>query len=215
MNIIIFGPPGAGKGTQAKILSKKLDINHLSTGDILREEVSKRTKLGLKVENDMNRGVLSSDKVIVEVMKAKLDKEGYQKGFILDGFPRTMGQAISLEQLLVKRNTKIDSVINLVIHEEEIIKRLTTRRVCKSCGAIFNIIFNPPISDRCNKCGGEVYHRKDDKEETVKKRIEVYNQQTKPIIEYYKGKGLLKEFDAEMPITILSKSLFNYLKNNF
>jgi|Deesub1362A_J573_1020465.scaffolds.fasta_scaffold03529_6 adenylate kinase len=197
MNLVFLGPPGAGKGTQAKKLSEEFKWPHISTGDILREAVSKGTELGRKAKEYMEKGELVPDKVVIGIIKDRLKLEDAQDGFILDGFPRTINQAQSLDEVLKEEGNSLDSVLYFEVSEEEVVKRLTGRRTCSKCGAIFHLIYNPPKnSDICDLCQGKLIQREDDREETVKNRLKVYLSQTVPLIDYYKEKGVLREIDA-------------------
>jgi len=187
LNIIMLGAPGAGKGTQARQLALKYNIPHISTGDILRESVKNRTPLGLKAKSYLDKGKLVPDDVIIEVVKERLSKDDCKNGFVLDGFPRTIPQAESL-------NNHISDVrvINIHVDEAELIKRLSGRRVCRKCGANYHIIYSPPVNEGvCNMCGGDLYQRDDDTEDTIKARLQVYKNQTAPLIEYYKKRKIL------------------------
>jgi adenylate kinase len=187
LNIIMLGAPGAGKGTQARQLSLKYNIPHISTGDILRESVKNRTPLGLKAKSYLDKGKLVPDDVINDVVKERLLNDDCKNGFILDGFPRTIPQAESLNSYMP--NVK---VINIHVDEAELIKRLSGRRVCRKCGANYHEIYSPPTNAGiCNMCGGELYQRDDDTEDTIKARLQVYKNQTLPLIEYYKKKNIL------------------------
>ncbi|RMG25531.1 MAG: adenylate kinase, partial [Methanobacteriota archaeon] len=201
MQFVLFGPPGAGKGTQAKLLSEKFGIPQISTGDILRNAVKNETELGKKVKAILDRGELVPDDVIVELVEERLSEPDAQKGFILDGFPRTLFQAEALETWLQKNNRNGLTVIRIRISEEEIVKRLTSRRICEKCGFTYNLIYNPPPSDnRCEKCGGKIIQRSDDNEETIRKRIRVYIDQTSPVIDFYRNKGNLFEVDGSQHV---------------
>lgn len=172
MNIIMLGPPGAGKGTQAKMLVEKFGIPQISTGDMLRAAVAEGTELGKKAKEYMDKGQLVPDEVVIGIVEERLKKSDCEKGFILDGFPRTVPQAEALDKILEKMGKKIDYVINIVVPDVEILKRLTGRRTCKQCGAMYHVIYNPPKQEGvCDKCGGELYQRDDDKEETIKNRL--------------------------------------------
>ncbi len=187
LNIIMLGAPGAGKGTQARELSLKYNIPHISTGEILRESVKNRTSLGLKAKSYLDKGRLVPDDVIIDVVKERLSMDDCKNGFILDGFPRTIPQAEALNSHV--RDVK---VINIHVDESEIIKRLSGRRVCRKCGANYHIIYSPPRNEGiCNMCGGELYQRDDDTEDTIKARLQVYKNQTAPLIDYYKKKNVL------------------------
>jgi adenylate kinase len=206
--IVMFGPPGAGKGTQAKFLSDKLNIPQISTGDILREAVKKGTKLGAQAQSYMSRGVLVPDEVVVGIIEDRIKDKDCTNGFILDGFPRTIAQAEALEKLLRKRGTVITQVINLKVSDKEIIKRSTSRRVCRSCNAIYNLLVNPPkVSGKCDVCGGELYQRDDDKQEVVKNRLEVYADQTRPLLKYYSKRNLLRDVDGAQSIDEVRRAI--------
>lgn len=192
MRLILLGAPGAGKGTQAEYLSKRFSIPHISTGDILRENVKNETELGKKAKEYMDKGLLVPDEIVIEIVKDRLSKEDCKNGFLLDGFPRTIAQAEALDKVLEELGQKIDKVLNIEVPDEKILERMSGRRICKNCGASFHVIYRPPQKEGvCDVCGGELYQREDDKEETVKKRLEVYHAQTQPLIDYYKAKGLL------------------------
>lgn len=199
MRFIFLGPPGVGKGTYASRVAPILGIAHISTGDIFREEVKKETELGKKVKPYLESGQLVPDEIVIGVLEKRISQEDCKKGFILDGFPRTLKQAEELDKI-----TKIDAVINIVLDEDLLVKKISARRICRNCGKIYNIadirkgeIHLPPILPKkdgiCDDCGGELYQREDDKEETVRERLRVYHEQTAPLIEYYKSKGLLRD----------------------
>jgi len=197
MNLIMLGAPGAGKGTQAKLLIEKYSIPQISTGDMLRAAVAAGTDLGKKAKEYMEKGQLVPDEVVIGLIEERLKESDCDKGFILDGFPRTVAQAEALEKVLEKLGKKIDHVISIEVPEEELLKRLTGRRTCKKCGAMYHVVFNPPKQEGvCDKCGGELYQRADDNEETVKSRLNVYNSQTKPLIDFYAQRGLLRNING-------------------
>ena len=208
MNIIMLGPPGAGKGTQAKMLVEKLGIPQISTGDMLRAAVKEGTPMGLKAKEYMDGGKLVPDEVVIGIVKDRLAADDCSKGFILDGFPRTIPQAEALDKVLAEMGKKIEYVVNVAVPESELLTRLTGRRTCKKCGAMYHVKFNPPKQDGvCDKCGGELYQRDDDKEETILNRLKVYNDQTAPLIEYYKKQGVLVDIDGSKDIGEIFKDI--------
>lgn len=199
MRLILLGPPGGGKGTVAKRLQVEFNIPVISTGVILREAVDKKSKLGIEVENIMNKGGLVPDHIILEIIKERIKQEDCRNGYIFDGFPRNIEQENSLEKLNKELNEYIDYVFYFEIPFDEIVKRLSNRRVCKKCSTNYNLSFNPPEKDNtCDLCGGELYQREDDKEETIKNRLKVFAKQTIPLKKYYKEKKLLKVIDANL-----------------
>ncbi|MCL6447383.1 MAG: adenylate kinase [Armatimonadetes bacterium] len=201
MNLLIMGPPGAGKGTQAEVLVKELQITHISTGDMFRNAIKEGTEMGKKAREYMDRGELVPDEVVVGMVKDRLSQPDCAKGFLLDGFPRTLPQARALDETLPSMGIKLDGVINIDVPRERLMARLTGRRVCKNCGASYHILFNPPQTPgKCNACGGELYQRSDDNEEAVANRLDVYEAQTQPLIDYYKEKGLLKNINGDQEI---------------
>ncbi len=196
MRIILFGPPGVGKGTQAKILSKDLKIVHIATGDILREAVARGTELGKKAKAFMDRGELVPDEVVIGIIQDRLKESDAKNGFILDGFPRTLPQAEALDKVFDKLAIEVDRVLSMEVDKEVLMNRLTSRRVCRNCGSIFNLLVDKLDDSKCKKCGGEVYQRDDDKRETIERRFEVYRSQTKPVKIYYGTKKMLVEVDG-------------------
>jgi adenylate kinase len=197
MNLILLGAPGSGKGTQAKFLVRKYSIPQISTGDILREEVKSGTVLGLKAKEYMDKGQLVPDEVVVGMVEERVKKGDCRAGFILDGFPRTVAQADALEGTLQRMKKALSRVILVNVDEDELVKRLTGRRVCEKCGAGYHVIFDPPKQEGvCDKCQGKLYQRDDDKESTIRNRLKVYNNQTAPLIEYYQKKQLLSVVDG-------------------
>jgi adenylate kinase len=199
MRIVLLGPPGAGKGTQAAKLVDKYNVPHISTGDIFRKNLKEKTDLGIKAKEYMDKGLLVPDALVVDIVKNRLLEKDCDRGFLLDGFPRTVEQAKSLKEELEKLNIDLDGVINIEVQDKTLIERLTQRLVCKSCGATYNAKFNKPKKDNvCDICQGELYTRDDDKEETVKNRLEVYKKQTQPLIDYYGKKGILITIDGEI-----------------
>ncbi|MFH1825531.1 MAG: adenylate kinase [Candidatus Firestonebacteria bacterium] len=211
MILIILGSPGAGKGTISDSLSKKYKILKISTGDMLRKEVKEKTSLGFKVKKIMETGKLISDETINEILRNRLKENDCKNGFILDGFPRTINQAKELEKIFKDLDFKLNLVVNLVVTEELIIKRLTNRRVCPNCGSNYNLIFITPKKDGfCDVCGGELFQRDDDTESVIRKRLEVYEKDTEPLIKYYLKKGLLKNIDAENGVDSVVSSLKSF-----
>ena len=191
MNLILLGPPGAGKGTQAVKIVEKYNIPHISTGDIFRENIKKGTELGKKAQEYMNKGELVPDDLVVEIACSRLLQDDCKEGFLLDGFPRTVYQAEKLDEFLVEH------VLDIAVEKEELITRLIGRRVCRSCGASYHVVNMPPAKEGvCDLCGGELYQRADDTEETVVNRIEVYEAQTMPLIDYYEKAGVLAHIDG-------------------
>jgi len=201
MNFVLMGPPGSGKGTQAELLEEKLEIPHISTGDMFRKAIKEGSELGQKVKEYLDKGELVPDELTIALVKERLAAPDAEKGFLLDGFPRTVKQAEALDELLSEMGRKLNLVLNLEVAEEKLLARLTGRRVCRNCGATYHLLFNPPAQDqKCDVCGSELYQREDDKEETVRKRLEVYHASTEPLIGYYKNKGLLKGIDGNKEI---------------
>ena len=194
MILVFLGPPGAGKGTQAKLLSQRMGFLHLSTGDLLREAVKNQTPLGKKAKEYMDMGELVPDELIVQLIEETMPKDG---NVILDGFPRTVNQALALEEMLKGKGEKISKVLFFDVPDEVIIDRLSGRRVCSKCGAVYHVKYNPPkVEGVCDLCGGSLMQRDDDKEEVVKKRLEVYRKQTQPLIEFYQDRGIIYRLDA-------------------
>lgn len=213
--VILFGAPGAGKGTHAKRLSAILGIPHISTGDIFREEMERNTELGQKVRSYIEKGELVPDEVVNEVVRNRLAREDCKKGFILDGYPRTLPQAEALEKILTELSLPLKKVINLEVSEEEIIRRLSGRRICKNCGAIFHIINMPPKKEGiCDYCGGELYQREDDTPEAIRHRLEVYHKQTEPLLRYYRDRGLLVNINCEVPLEESVAEMLKILKDD-
>jgi len=213
MDLIFLGPPGAGKGTQAKMLIEHYNIPQISTGDILRAAVAEGTDLGKKAREYMEAGKLVPDGVVIGIIEQRLKQSDCEKGFILDGFPRTVAQAEALDKVLENLGRKIDHVVSVDVPSEELIKRLTGRRTCKNCGAMYHVMFNPPKSQGiCDKCGGELYQRPDDNEETVKSRLDVYEQQTSPLIGFYNNKGLVRRIDGRGGIKEIFEQILKILE---
>lgn len=195
--VVLLGPPGAGKGTQAKLLQEKFSVCQISTGDILRKAVAERTPLGTQAAQYMDRGALVPDEVIVGLVAERLKEKDCAPGFILDGFPRTIPQAESLDRMLREMDLELNRALSMQVPRPVIVERLAGRRSCKNCGSLAHVLFSPPKkSGICDRCGGELYQRQDDKEETVARRLEVYDQQTAPLIDYYRRRNLLREIDG-------------------
>lgn len=214
MKIILFGPPGAGKGTQAKILSEKFNIPHISTGDMLREAANNKTELGIKAKSIMDAGQLVPDDIMIGIVQDTLQSNRCKDGFILDGFPRTVEQAKALEQIFNNLNFSNVIVLDFNLDEEEIIKRVTNRRSCKNCGALFNLLYDK-LNNVCLKCGskGTIYQRDDDKEEVIRKRIEVYKQSTVPVKNYYKERNAcFIHIDGDGEIEQITNTILEKLK---
>jgi adenylate kinase len=213
MNIILLGPPGAGKGTQAKMMIDRYRIPQISTGDILRAALKERTPLGLKAKEYMDKGLLVPDEVVIDIIQARLKEADCQDGYILDGFPRTVAQAQALDKVLSAMNSGIDHVISIDVDKGELIKRLTGRRTCRQCGRGYHAIFDPPLNKGlCDKCQGELYQRDDDNEDTVRNRLEVYDSQTFPLIQYYKEKDLVRSIDGQGGIQQIFDRIVKVLK---
>lgn len=197
MNLILLGPPGVGKGTQAKLLIDRFGIPQISTGDILRAAVKELTPMGIKAKGFMDAGALVPDEVVIGIVEERLAQEDCKKGFILDGFPRTVPQADALSQVLTGMGKEIDHVVSLSVDKAELLKRLTGRRACSKCGAGYHVDFAPAkVAGICDACGGELFQREDDKEETILNRLAVYEAQTSPLISYYQGAGLLRSVNG-------------------
>ena len=197
MRLVLLGPPGAGKGTQARMLEAKLQTPQIASGDLLRMAVRNRTALGVQAKAFMDKGALVPDDLVLGMIEERLSQTDAQKGFILDGFPRTVAQAEVLGSILASRHEKLDRVVAITVPDEEIVKRISGRRTCRSCGAMYHLIYEPPrIVNLCNSCGGELYQREDDAEHTVRARLLVYASSTRPLLDYYGRSGLLVEVDG-------------------
>ncbi len=196
-NLILLGPPGAGKGTQAGRIVAEYGIPHVSTGDILRSAVKNQTQMGIEAKRFMDAGELVPDSVVIGIVRDRLQEPDTAKGFLMDGFPRTIPQAEALDAALDGLGRSVTKTIAILVDEEELVRRLTGRRICRVCQTPFHVMFNPPrIEGVCDKCGGELYQRDDDSEETVRNRLEVYRNQTEPLIEYYDRAGLVVRIDG-------------------
>jgi adenylate kinase len=213
LRIVLLGPPGAGKGTQAKKISEEYEICHISTGELLRKAVQENTPLGKKAGEYLDRGLLVPDEIIDGMVKDRLKMQDCERGFLLDGFPRTLGQAESLDGFLKEEKLSLDIVIKIQVEQAKLIERFTGRRTCKNCGASFHIKFSPPKkAGICDNCGGELVIRKDDEEETVKKRLQVYETQTTPLIDYYDRQKLLVTVDGSKAIDDVFEDIKSYLE---
>lgn len=215
MKIVLLGPPGAGKGTQAKQISGKYNIPHISTGDIFRKNISEKTKLGIEAKGYMDKGLLVPDELTINIVKDRLNEDDCKSGFLLDGFPRTVEQAEALDAFLSAKGAELDATLLIDVPKSSILERMTGRRVCPSCGASFHIKFNPPKTDsKCDVCGAEVIQRKDDSEETVKERIDVYERQTQPLVKYYQSKNVLLTVDGTKDINVVFNDVCKLLGSN-
>lgn len=201
MNIVLMGLPGAGKGTQAEKIVEKYAIPHISTGDMFRAAIKDGTELGLKAKSFMDEGKLVPDEVTIGIVRERLSQDDCGKGFLLDGFPRTVPQAEALDQILAELNRPVEHTININVEKEELIARLSGRRICKSCGASYHLVFNPPAEEgKCDKDGGELYTRADDNPDTVANRLEVNMNQAQPLLDFYQAKGVLTNIDGQQHI---------------
>jgi adenylate kinase len=210
--VVVLGPPGAGKGTQAKLLQDKFAACQVSTGDILRKAVTEKTALGQEAAQYIDRGALVPDEVIVKLVAERLKEKDCEKGFILDGFPRTIPQAESLDAILKEMKLSLNGVLSVQVPRAVIIERLAGRRNCKSCGALSHMVFNPPKkAGVCDHCGGELYQRHDDEEETVANRLKVYENQTAPLVNYYRQRNLLREIDGVGAVDEIRARVLNAL----
>ncbi len=208
MKLVLLGPPGAGKGTQAAFIVEKFKIPQISTGDILRDAVAKKTKLGLEAKKYMDKGLLGPDEIVIGLIKIRLKENDCKNGFILDGFPRTIKQAEALEEI-----TEIDNVVNIVVDENLLVKRLTSRRCCRGCKAVFNILSKPPkIENVCDKCQGELFLRDDDNEKTVRERLNTYRNSTMPLIDFYEKKDIIININGSRGIDKISEEIIKALE---
>ena len=210
MRLLLIGPPGGGKGTQAKFLVDQFTIPQISTGDMLRENVQNETKLGKETQKFMTNGKLVPDSVILDMMEKRLDESDCSNGYILDGFPRTIPQAEGLDNFLDNMNQKLDYVVVMNVPDNLIITRLSNRRSCKECGHIYNLIFEPPANaGKCNECSEELYLRDDDNPATINERLTVFHQQTEPVIKYYSNQGITKVIDSKGSIDAIRTEILN------
>lgn len=209
MIIILLGPPGAGKGTQAGAISSKYNIPHISTGDIFRANLKEGTPLGLEAKKYMDAGALVPDELVVRIVGDRLDAPDAAGGALLDGFPRTVGQAEALSDYLGRKGRRVDHCLCLEVPDAALVSRLAGRRMCRECGAGFHVEFSPPPADgRCSQCGGEIYQRDDDMEATIQNRLKVYHEQTSPLAAWYKERGLLRTIDGQGPVEEIKKRIF-------
>ena len=208
MILILLGPPGAGKGTQAALVSQGAGVAHVATGDLFRENIRNQTELGMQAKAFVDKGALVPDELTVRMLLDRLDRPDTQKGVLLDGFPRTVDQARALDDALKQHGQAVDQVLYINVGEEEVVRRLAGRWTCRQCGAVYHQVFSPPKQQgKCDQCGGELYQRDDDKPETVRNRLTVFNQQTAPLIDYYKGQGKLLEVNGEQEADAVGKDL--------
>ncbi|MEE9366156.1 MAG: adenylate kinase [Dehalococcoidales bacterium] len=197
-NVIFMGAPGAGKGTQASMVARKLNLVHISSGDLFRQALEQGTELGKKAKAYMERGILVPDEITIQMVMERLSAPDGENGVILDGFPRNLPQAEALDSALGEQGKAVDKVVSISVSEEELIRRLSGRRLCRQCQAVYNMVNSPPgVAGKCDKCGGELYQRPDDKSETVKKRLDVYFAETAPLVDYYRHQGKLLEIEGE------------------
>ena len=213
MRAVLVGPPGAGKGTQAQFLSSHLSIPKISTGDIFRDNVSHGTALGRRAQGYMERGDLVPDEVTIAMVTDRLADDDTGAGFLLDGFPRNVPQAETLEKMLSAVDTRLDVVLELVVDDDEVVRRLSGRRTCRRCGRVWHVAFDPPSRPGiCDDCGGELFQRDDDREETIRHRLEVYQQQTAPLVAFYADEGILLGIDATGPVDEITDRALSALR---
>ncbi|MCB2295108.1 adenylate kinase [Clostridium algoriphilum] len=214
MRIILLGPPGAGKGTQAKSISNKFFIPHISTGDIFRKNITEKTPLGIEAKKHIDKGHLVPDKLTIDIIKDRLNNEDCKNGFLLDGYPRTVNQGEALKTLLDEQGSSLDIALLIKVPREFILSRMTGRRVCLTCGASYHVTFNPPkAAGKCNVCGCDLVQRADDTEDTVNERIDIYEAQTQPLIKYYDDKNLLSAVDGTQAIDSVFESIYSILES--
>ncbi|MBI2183063.1 MAG: adenylate kinase [Deltaproteobacteria bacterium] len=210
--VVLLGPPGAGKGTQAKLLEEKFAAPQISTGDILRKAVAEQGDLGKRASEYIRRGELVPDQLIIDLVAERLKEKDCEKGFVLDGFPRTIAQAQGLEELLKKMGLALNCVLSVQVPHELIVERLSGRRTCKGCGALYHVVFDPPkAAGTCNRCGGELFQRYDDRAEIISNRLKVYEDQTAPLVSYYRERSLLKSIDGVGKVEDIGKRMIQAL----
>jgi adenylate kinase len=213
VRVVLVGPPGAGKGTQAQFVASHLSIPKISTGDIFRDNVSHGTALGRRAQSFMARGDLVPDEVTIAMVTDRLQDDDTQAGFLLDGFPRTVPQAETLKKLLSSWETRLDVVLELVVDDEEVVRRLSGRRTCRRCGRVWHALFDPPAHvDACDDCGGQLFQRDDDREQTIRHRLEVYQDQTSPLVAFYADEGILLGIDATGPVDEITERALSALR---
>jgi adenylate kinase len=213
VRVVLVGPPGAGKGTQAQFLASHLSIPKISTGDIFRDNVSHGTALGRRAQAFMERGDLVPDEVTIAMVTDRLTDDDTGAGFLLDGFPRNVPQAETLKKMLAAWETKLDIVLELVVDDDEVVRRLSGRRTCRRCGRVWHVTFDPPVqASVCDDCGGELFQRDDDREETIRHRLEVYQQQTSPLVSFYADEGILLGLDATGPVDEITERALSALR---
>jgi adenylate kinase len=213
VRLVLVGPPGAGKGTQAQFISSNLSIPKISTGDIFRYNVSTGTELGRQAKAFMDKGDLVPDEVTIAMVSSRLQEDDAQVGFLLDGFPRNVPQAETLKKMLAEWEAKLDIVLELVVDDDEVVRRLSGRRTCRKCGRIWHVVFDPPARQGiCDDCGGQLFQRDDDQEETIRHRLDVYQQQTRPLIAYYADEGTLLGIDATGPVEEITDRVMSALR---
>ena len=212
MKLVLFGPPGAGKGTQAEVLTEKYGIPQISTGDMFRQAQKEQSALGMEAKRYMDQGSLVPDAVTIGIVRERLGQADCSKGFILDGFPRTIEQAEALDEILHDLGTSLDTVLSISADIDSLVLRLSGRRVCEQCGAVYHTVNNPPTQETiCDKCGGNLIQRDDDKEETVRHRMDVYVESTQPLFQYYQDKGILIDFDGTMDVKQVTEAIIEAL----
>ena len=213
MRVVLVGPPGAGKGTQAQYIASHLSVPKISTGDIFRANVSRGTELGKLAKEYMDRGELVPDEVTIAMVRDRLLQDDAREGFLLDGFPRNVPQAEVLKEMLAEFCASLDVVLELKVDDEEVIRRLSGRRTCRSCGKVWHVVFDPPaVEGVCDACGGELFQRDDDREETIRRRLEVYQEQTAPLISFYEKEGILAGIDATGPVEEVTQRALSVLR---
>jgi adenylate kinase len=213
VRVVLVGPPGAGKGTQAQFISTNLSIPKISTGDIFRYNVSSGTELGRQAKAFMDRGDLVPDEITIAMVRSRLQEEDALDGFLLDGFPRNVPQAETLKKMLAEWDARLDIVLELVVDDDEVVRRLSGRRTCRKCGRIWHVVFDPPARQGlCDDCGGELFQRDDDQEETIRHRLDVYAQQTRPLIAFYADEGTLLGIDATGPVEEITDRAMSALR---